>query len=566
MQKNIDNQFKGKAMQIIIPMSGFGERFRAAGYTVPKPLIEVDGKTIIQHVVEMFSADDEFIFICNEDHLNESSYRMRETLESICPNGIIVSIPPHKLGPVYAVMQSIERIDLQQQTSVNYCDFTCYWDYSNFQKYVKVTDADGVIPSYRGFHPHTLWSNYYAYIKEKNSRVSDIQEKQPFTENPKQEFASSGTYYFKTGALMQEYFQRCIDEQLLVSDEYYVSMVYKPMMQDNLKVYVYELQHFMQWGTPDDLNEYRYWSDVFRGIVKEGDPPKHSGALLLPMAGLGSRFVKEGYKIQKPLIPVSGLPMAVQAKNDLPKTDLQRYILRKDLQGLSELINTLTKYSENPSFEILDSVTDGQATTCTEGVIGLDIESPITIAACDNGMIYDASRFNDFMLDEGVDVIVWGAKSYPGAIRSPEMYGWIDMNKETRKIHSISVKAPLENPEDDPIVVGTFTFKRLGDFLDSVERMKAREAKVNEEYYVDMAINDAIALGKNCKFFEVEHYICWGTPNDLRTFEYWQSCFHKWSSHIYSLSLDPNISNENITQLEERYHHKIPETLPHVKD
>jgi len=96
--------------------------------------------------------------------------------------------------------------------------------------------------------------------------------------------------------------------------------------------------------------------------------------------------------------------------------------------------------------------------------------------------------------------------------------------------------------------------------------MKAREAKVNEEYYVDMAINDAIALGKNCKFFEVEHYICWGTPNDLRTFEYWQSCFHKWSSHIYSLSLDPNISNENITQLEERYHHKIPETLPHVKD
>ena len=552
-------------MQIVIPMSGFGERFRQAGYTVPKPLIEVDGNPIIQYIVEMFSDEDDFIFICNEDHLNNSAYRMKSILKSICPSGEIVSIPPHKLGPVYAVMQAIDSIDLSHQTVVNYCDFTCYWDYSHFQKYVKDMDADGVIPSYRGFHPHTLWSNYYAYVKEQDSRVSDIQEKQPFTDNPRQEFASSGTYYFKTGALMQEYFQRCIDEQLLVSDEYYVSMVYKPMMQDNLKVYVYELQHFMQWGTPDDLNEYRYWSDVFRGIVKEGDPPKHSGALLLPMAGLGSRFVKEGYKIQKPLIPVSGLPMAVQAKNDLPKTDLQRYILRKDLQGLSELINTLTKYSENPSFEILDSVTDGQATTCTEGAIGLDIESPITIAACDNGMIYDASRFNDFMLDEGVDVIVWGAKSYPGAIRSPEMYGWIDMNKETRKIHSISVKAPLENPEDDPIVVGTFTFKRLGDFLDSVERMKAREAKVNEEYYVDMAINDAIALGKNCKFFEVEHYICWGTPNDLRTFEYWQSCFHKWSSHIYSLSLDPNISNENITQLEERYHHKIPETPPHVK-
>jgi len=527
-------------MQIVIPMSGFGERFRQAGYTVPKPLIEVDGNPIIQYIVEMFSDEDDFIFICNEDHLNNSAYRMKSILKSICPSGEIVSIPPHKLGPVYAVMQAIDSIDLSHQTVVNYCDFTCYWDYSHFQKYVKDMDADGVIPSYRGFHPHTLWSNYYAYVKEQDSRVSDIQEKQPFTDNPRQEFASSGTYYFKTGALMQEYFQRCIDEQLLVSDEYYVSMVYKPMMQDNLKVYVYELQHFMQWGTPDDLNEYRYWSDVFRGIVKEGDPPKHSGALLLPMAGLGSRFVKEGYKIQKPLIPVSGLPMAVQAKNDLPKTDLQRYILRKDLQGLSELINTLTKYSENPSFEILDSVTDGQATTCTEGAIGLDIENPITIAACDNGMIYDASRFNDFMLDEGVDVIVWGAKSYPGAIRSPEMYGWIDAD-EFGVVKSISVKHPLSNPSTDPIVAGTFTFKRLGDFLKSVDHMKNRQALVNGEYYVDTVINDAITLGLRCVIFEIDYYICWGTPNDLRTFEYWQSCFDGWDSHPYTLEKDKNV-------------------------
>ena len=54
-------------MQIIIPMSGFGERFRAAGYSIPKPLIEVDGKTIIQHVVEMFPGENDITFICNKD-------------------------------------------------------------------------------------------------------------------------------------------------------------------------------------------------------------------------------------------------------------------------------------------------------------------------------------------------------------------------------------------------------------------------------------------------------------------------------------------------------------------
>jgi NDP-sugar pyrophosphorylase family protein len=53
-------------MQIIIPMSGFGERFRAEGYTLPKPLIEVEGKPVIAHVVDLFPGDHDFIFVCNE--------------------------------------------------------------------------------------------------------------------------------------------------------------------------------------------------------------------------------------------------------------------------------------------------------------------------------------------------------------------------------------------------------------------------------------------------------------------------------------------------------------------
>ena len=70
-------------MQIVIPMSGFGERFRKVGYSVPKPLIMIDGKTIIQHVVEMFSNKDDFIFICNEDHLLNPKYSMKSILQQI---------------------------------------------------------------------------------------------------------------------------------------------------------------------------------------------------------------------------------------------------------------------------------------------------------------------------------------------------------------------------------------------------------------------------------------------------------------------------------------------------
>ena len=66
-------------------MSGFGERFRRVGYDLPKPLIEVNGKPIIQHVVEMFPGETNFIFICNRDHLETSKYGMREILERVAP-------------------------------------------------------------------------------------------------------------------------------------------------------------------------------------------------------------------------------------------------------------------------------------------------------------------------------------------------------------------------------------------------------------------------------------------------------------------------------------------------
>ena len=59
-------------------MSGFGERFRKVGYTIPKPLIVVEGKSIIQHVVEMFPDEKDIIFICNKDHLNKPEYHMQE--------------------------------------------------------------------------------------------------------------------------------------------------------------------------------------------------------------------------------------------------------------------------------------------------------------------------------------------------------------------------------------------------------------------------------------------------------------------------------------------------------
>lgn len=544
-------------MQIVIPMSGFGERFRRAGYAVPKPLIEVDGKPIIAHVLDLFPGETDVTFICNADHLAEPAYRMEEILREICPTGRILGIAPHKLGPVHAVLQAVDGLDPERPVVVNYCDFACYWDWQDFKRFVQETNCAGAIPAYRGFHPHSLGSTFYAYLRHENGWAKDIQEKQPFTHQPMEEYASSGTYYFASAALMQKYCEETLRQGIAVNGEYYASLVYKPIFADGLPVAIYELQHFMQWGTPDDLEEYQRWSRAFSALVDAPMPPAQEGTVLVPMAGAGQRFRDAGYEEPKPLIAVSGRPMAVQAASDLPFAPHSRFVLRQDLPGLDAIINALQQGIPGAETVMLEGLTDGQARTCLAAMEGLNLDRPLTIGACDNGVLFDADRFAALMAEEGPDVLVWGVRGHPAARHRPSSYGWIDADAEGR-IHRVAVKEPLSDPAHDPIVIGAFTFRRARDFVAAAERMIARDARVNGEFYIDTCINDAVESGLDCRLFEVSHYLGWGTPDELRTFEYWQSCFHKWAQHPYRLERDRRIPAPAIAALEARYAAPVP--------
>ena len=148
-----------------------------------------------------------------------------------------------------------------------YCDFNCYWDYKNFKKVIKRKRYNGCLVVYKDFHPSTTYNSYYAYIKEKNGMVTDIREKKPFTKNPTSEYTSSGTYYFKNKEILHKYFHKTIKDNLNTNGEYYVSMVYKSMIKDSKKIGYHKINFFSQWGSPEDFNEYKNWSEKFEKIM-----------------------------------------------------------------------------------------------------------------------------------------------------------------------------------------------------------------------------------------------------------------------------------------------------------
>lgn len=525
-------------LQLIIPMSGIGKRFLDYGYSIPKPLIKVRGKEMVNHVVNMFDEIERVLFICNENHLNDKSLNLERTLKKLHQNTKIISIKAHKKGPIHAVLEAEKEIILDMPTIINYCDFNSIFDFSKFKKIVKKENSDGIVFTYTGFHPHMLKNTNYAYIKKEDQRLIDIQEKKPYTDTPMKEEVSSGTYFFKSGKIMIKYLKKTIDLNLNVKGEYYVSMTYKPMIEDNLKVTSFLIDYFMQWGTPQDLKEFNWHAGIFDKYTSKemNNSEKKKGYLMLPMAGLGSRFLKSGYKTPKPFINVSGKPMYIQAIKDLPKMESIKIIARKEIIKNREIAQDLEKLYKIKKVKILEKVTKGQAITCLEGFTDndIDINKSLLISACDMGLIFNKIKYDDLMNSEEFDVVVWGCKGYPGALKNPSMYSWI--YEKDKLISKVSVKKNLIDPKIDNVLIGTFTFRKAGDFIKTARLSLKDKKPINGEYYVDDVINKCIEIGLKVVLFEIDYFICWGTPEELLTYNYWESCFDIWEEHPFSLT------------------------------
>ena len=543
---NIEKWNSNYETQIIIPMSGLGQRFIDAGYKDPKPLIEVDGKPIIEHVVNLFPSERNITFICNDKHLRETN--MREVLNKISPTCEIYEVPIEaREGPVHAVSLIFDKIHDDKEVIVSYCDYGTHWNYTEFLKDTRDRNADGAIVCYKGFHPHMLGTDNYAFLKEteNDSRwMSAIQEKKPFTNDRMNEYASNGTYYFKSGAIMKKYFNVLMNLKMKVNNEYYVSMVYNLLVKDNLKVNIFEIEHMLQWGTPYDLEVYKSWSNYFNNIIKSQEifVDKLNTTLILPMAGAGSRFSKKGYKLSKPLLDVNGKPMIIQAVNCLPETTSKVFICLIEHLKTYSLKSILEKEYNNCHIYGIDNVTEGQGCTTEIGIkqSKLDMESSILISACDNGVYYNRLKYQSLLNDETNDIIIWTFRNNPTSKNNPNMYSWLETD-ENDCITQVSCKKFIEGKHDlktSHVIIGTMFFRKAKYFIDGLNMNYNENIRSNGEFYVDDVINQNIKMGLNVKVFEVDNYICWGTPDDYETYLYWQRFFNKCSWHNYNINYD----------------------------
>jgi dTDP-glucose pyrophosphorylase len=243
------------------------------------------------------------------------------------------------------------------------------------------------------------------------------------------------------------------------------------------------------------------------------------------MAGLGARFAAEGFEVPKPMIEVSGLPMVVQAGRSLPPADRWVFVCREQAVGNSEVVRALEEHFCGCEILVIDHTTEGQASTCLLAEGSIEASEALTIGACDNGLIWSLEDFEKRWANPALDALIWTFRGNATVNRNPRAYGWVEVDDQLRATR-VSCKVPIsDEPIGDHAIIGAFSFKRAADFFDAARSLIGKDRRINGEFYVDEAMNEVIEAGLRVEVFEVDKYIGWGTPNDLRTYQYWEHYF-----------------------------------------
>jgi len=236
--------WRDETLNVLIPMAGAGSRFVNAGYTFPKPLIEVKGKPMIQVVVENLNIKANFIYVVQKQH--RAKYNLDTLLNLITPGCKIVETEGVTEGAACTALLAKEFIDSDNPLFFANSDQFCEWDSNEFMYKMNETDADGGIVSFRATHPK--WS--FAKIDEQGL-VTEVAEK-----NPISDIATVGYYYWKKGSDFVKYSEQMIQKDIRVNNEFYVAPVYNEAIIDSKEIRTFDIPKMWGLGTPEDLKDY----------------------------------------------------------------------------------------------------------------------------------------------------------------------------------------------------------------------------------------------------------------------------------------------------------------------
>jgi dTDP-glucose pyrophosphorylase len=225
-------------MNVLIPMAGKGSRFAEAGYVLPKPLIDVDGRPMIEAVIENLGSNLNYIFVVQSDHVKR--FGLDEVLKKKSPNCKIVEINEVTEGAACTVLLAQKEIDNDEPLLIANSD-----QYLEWNRLTPDASVDGKIVTFKSKDPNC------SYIKERAGVVIECREKEKISD-----IATVGLYYWSKGSDFVKYAKQMIKKDIRVSGEFYVCPVYNEAIADGKTIKSFPVKYVWQIGTPEDLRRF----------------------------------------------------------------------------------------------------------------------------------------------------------------------------------------------------------------------------------------------------------------------------------------------------------------------
>ncbi len=484
---------------VVIPMAGYGERFRVAGYDTYKPFILVKGKPMIDYVIDAFPQTMEKYIIVNPSLVSEEQrrYLLRK------PHVTIIDIDAHKQGPAYSILRAADALDLDGSFFISYSDHYWTWDFAQVEK---VLHYDGVVFTRRGFHPHMIKDNFSAFCLADATDprfVGRVKEKGSFTDNWMEEPHSMGVYYFQSGHVMIDAIRDEISQGNRAAGEFYPSHVFNQLIAKGKKIYMHDVDFYIHFGVPAQLEDFNRWSAILHQAYSK------------PQAQIPFTSVLHISNSINPLEDVSKTTPRMQL--DVCGKPLYEFVAESF--GCSETLLLSRRDEANHlsgKFKkiLLD---DGEGTRFEELVGALSVlksKNNVFVSFCDGYGVFEKSKFAAFVEKQEADVILF---TFPLSLtqrklETPSVWASCDGSR-VRAVYADGSATSLAAP------VAPFYWVRSSEDTVAVVRPFTKDA--GESTVVDF-LRSLLANGKLVAAFALDYFQFLDTADEYKEQKYWE--------------------------------------------
>ncbi len=243
-----------RPLHIIMPMAGEGSRFAKAGWTTPKPLIELNGVPLFRRAINSVAIEGvemKYSFIVRQEHIDNQ--HIDKLIKEIQPEARVFSVLKTTRGAVETCLVAAEAIDDDDAVVVMDCDLEfrskCYNELVADALSRPADEADGgALVSFDSDNPR------YSFAEvDDEGRVLRTAEKEPISNH-----ALCGAYFFGSGKDFKRIAHQLLYDGTHGKAEFYVSLLYNYLLGEGKVVRLATMEEYYSYGTPEELLAYSH--------------------------------------------------------------------------------------------------------------------------------------------------------------------------------------------------------------------------------------------------------------------------------------------------------------------